>query len=67
MTKAGTLNDRLAKWSILLSCYNLRYIPAKAIKGQALADFLVEHHLSEDLEFKDDLLDEPIFFIEKII
>lgn len=48
MTQADSLNDRLARWSILLSCYDIRYTPAKAIKGQALADFLVEHHLSED-------------------
>ena len=42
-------------------------MPAKAIKGQALADFLAKHHLSEDSKFKDDLSDEPIFFTEKII
>ena len=40
MTKAGSLNDRLAKWSILLSCYDIRYTLAKAIKGKALANFL---------------------------
>ena len=55
MTNAGSLNDRLAKWSILLSCYDIRYTPAKAIKGQALADFLAEHPLDEDSKFKDDL------------
>ena len=67
MTKASSLNDRLAKWSILLSCYHIRYTPAKAIKGQALADFLAKHPLAEDLEFKDDLPDELVFFIKKII
>ena len=34
---------------------------------EALADFLAEHLLSEDLEFKDDLPNEPIFFSKKII
>ena len=67
MTKAGSLNDRLVTWSILLSCYDIRYTPAKAINGQALADFLSEHSLSEYSEFKDDPPDEPIFFTEKII
>ena len=67
MTKAGSLNDRLAKWSILLSCHDIRYTLAKEIKGQALTDFLAEHLLFEDSEFKDDLLDEPVFFIEKVI
>ena len=32
-----------------------------------MADFLAEHPLDEDLEFKDDHLDEPVFFTEKII
>ena len=44
-----------------------RYTMAKSIKGQALADFLVEHPLDEDSEFKDDLLDKPVFFTKKII
>lgn len=67
MKKAGFLNDRLAKWSILLSCYDIRYTLAKAIKGQALTDFLAEHLLDEDLEFKDDISGKPVFFTEKIV
>ena len=51
MTKAGSLNNRLAKWSILLSCYDVRYTLAKAIKGQALVDLLIEHPPDEDSEF----------------
>lgn len=38
---------------------------SKSNKGQALANFLVEHPLSEDLEFKDNLLDESMFLIKK--
>ena len=33
VTKVGSLNARLAKWSILLSQFDIRYIPQKAIKG----------------------------------
>ena len=33
VTKAGSLNARLAKWSILLSQFDIRYVPQKAIKG----------------------------------
>ena len=32
--KAGSLNVWLAKWSILLSQFDIRYVPQKAIKGQ---------------------------------
>ncbi|KAJ8621804.1 hypothetical protein MRB53_030333 [Persea americana] len=48
VTKAGSLNTRLAKWSILLSQFDIRYVPQKAIKGQALANFLAEHPLPKD-------------------
>lgn len=40
---------------------------SKSNKGQAFANFLVEHPLSEDLEFKDNLLDESMFLIKKIL
>lgn len=43
VTKAGALNARLAKWSILLSQFDIVYVPQKAVKGQALADFLAAH------------------------
>lgn len=48
MTKAGSLNFRLAKWSILLSQYDLVYEKQKVVKGQALADFLAAHPLPAD-------------------
>ena len=33
-------------------------MPQKAIKGQAVADFLADHLVSETSKFYDDLLDE---------
>lgn len=33
VTKAGSLSDRLAKWLIVLSQYDIRYTPSKAVKG----------------------------------
>ena len=64
VTKAGSLNARLAKWSILLSQFDIRYVPQKAIKGQALADFLAEHPLPKDSPLRDDLPDEPVYSVE---
>ena len=43
MTKPSSLNGRLTKWAILLSQYEMRFLPQKAIKGQAVTDFLAEH------------------------
>lgn len=50
-----------------MSCYDIRYTLAKAIKGQALAGFLTEHPFSEDSKFKYNLPDELVFFIEKFL
>ncbi|KAJ8627664.1 hypothetical protein MRB53_020971 [Persea americana] len=64
VTKAGSLNARLAKWSILLSQFDIRYVPQKTIKGQALVDFLAEHPLPKDSPLRDDLPNEPVYNVE---
>ncbi|GKV15581.1 hypothetical protein SLEP1_g26361 [Rubroshorea leprosula] len=35
--------SRIGKWVLALSEFNLKYMPQKAVKGQALADFLADH------------------------
>ncbi|KAM2625241.1 hypothetical protein TB1_032124 [Malus domestica] len=40
------------------------YVPAKAIKGQALVDFLVDHPIPADWKISDDLPDEEVFYID---
>ena len=42
------MSGRMAKWSIQLSTYDLRYEPRSAIKSQALADFVAD--FSTDLQ-----------------
>ncbi|CAN6570629.1 unnamed protein product [Malus baccata var. baccata] len=42
------LTGRLAKWALLLNQYKIIYVIAKAVKGQALADFLVDHPIPAD-------------------
>ena len=54
----------IARWAVLLQQYDLAYIPQKAIKGQALADFLADHPVPSDWEFSDDFSDEDVFYIE---
>ena len=58
MTKPGSLNSRLAKWAILLSQYDILFVPQKAINGQALADFLAAHPISESSNLHEDITDE---------
>ena len=58
MTKPSLLNCRLAKWAILLSQYEMQFMPQKAIKGQALADFLADHPVLESSKLYKDIPDE---------
>ena len=37
------LRGRIGKWMLALTEFSLQYIPEKAVKGQVLADFLVDH------------------------
>nr|CBG76432.1 OO_Ba0013J05-OO_Ba0033A15.19 [Oryza officinalis] len=43
MLSAPVLKGRIGKWIFALTEFDLRYESAKAIKGQALADFIVQH------------------------
>ena len=58
MTKPRSLNSRLAKWAILLSQYDMFFISQKAIKGQALADFLAAHPVLKSSKLHEDIPDE---------
>ena len=60
MTKPSSLNGRLAKWAMLLSQYEMHFLPQKAIKGQAVADFLAEHPDPRATKLYDDLPDEVV-------
>ncbi|XP_070667929.1 uncharacterized protein [Malus domestica] len=57
------LTGRLAKWALLLNQYEIIYVPAKAVKGQALANFLADHPIPADWKISDDLPDEEVFYI----
>jgi hypothetical protein len=42
MLSAPVLKGRLGKWMFTLSEFDIRYQPAKAVKGQALVDLITE-------------------------
>ena len=58
MTKPLSLNGRLAKWAILLSQFEMHFLPQKAVKGQEVVDFLAEHPNLRVTELYEDLPDE---------
>ncbi|KAF3636705.1 putative homeobox-leucine zipper protein ROC8-like [Capsicum annuum] len=46
--------------------FEIVYIPQKAVKGQALADFLADHPIPDDWELSDKLPDEDAMAVEPI-
>ncbi|KAM2671182.1 hypothetical protein EV1_007020 [Malus domestica] len=40
------------------------YVPAKAVKGQALADFLADHPILADWKISDNLPNDEVFYID---
>jgi len=60
MTKPSSLNGQLIKWAILLSQYEMQFLPQKALKGQSVANFLDEHLDSRMITLYEDLVDEIV-------
>jgi len=58
------LSGRLAKRVIFLKQYNLVYAPQKAVKGQAMADFLANDPIPDAWELNNDLPSEDVFLID---
>ena len=44
---------RMALWAVKLSEFDIQYRPRKAIKGQVVADFIVEFTLEDDQGAKE--------------
>ena len=47
MLSLPILKGRIGKWILALSEFDLRYESAKAVKGQAVADFIMQHCVPE--------------------
>jgi hypothetical protein len=48
----------LGKWVVIMMEFDITYVPQKAIKGQALADFLAAHPIADISPLVVDLLDD---------
>ena len=54
MLSKPMLHSRIGKWFLVLTEFSLRYVPLKAVKGQVLADFVVDHKI-KDIEIWSEL------------
>ncbi|XP_059627205.1 uncharacterized protein LOC132269996 [Cornus florida] len=43
MLSRPIISGRIGKWSLALMEFSFQYVPQRAVKGQALADFLADH------------------------
>ncbi|XP_020272463.1 uncharacterized protein LOC109847642 [Asparagus officinalis] len=59
MTQPAALNWRLARWVLLLSQYDIHFMPQKSVKGQAICDLMASHPLGAKTDLFEDLPDEP--------
>ncbi|XP_004304842.1 PREDICTED: uncharacterized protein LOC101292438 [Fragaria vesca subsp. vesca] len=53
MLSRPILRGRIGKWILAMSEFSLQYVPQKAVKGQAIADFLAHHPPSELTAFRE--------------
>ncbi|KAL9236801.1 hypothetical protein vseg_011429 [Gypsophila vaccaria] len=59
------LSGRLARWTLLLAKYDIKYVPLKAIKGREVSDFFAENVIPEESNTDvTSLPDEGIFSIQ---
>jgi ribonuclease HI len=59
------LTGKIARWQVLLSEFDILFVPRKAIKGQAIADYLADYP-SEQLELMDsEFPDEDVMIVEE--
>ena len=59
-------NTRTSKWIIHLTKFDLLFISHKSIKGQVIADYLIETLLSNDNPLIIELPDEHVFQLDEM-
>uniref|UniRef100_A0A2N9HY95 Uncharacterized protein n=1 Tax=Fagus sylvatica TaxID=28930 RepID=A0A2N9HY95_FAGSY len=63
--KDPALTGKIARWQVLLSEFDILFVARKAIKGQAIADYLADYP-SEQLELMDsEFPDEDVMIVEE--
>ena len=64
--KKPSLSEKIARWQVLLSEFDILYVSQKAIKKSAIADFLVERANEEYEPMSFDFLDKNLMAVLQI-
>jgi hypothetical protein len=56
MLQQPILSGRIGKWAYALIEYDLSYEPLKSIRGQVLADFIIEHSIDQNSDESSNLV-----------
>ena len=48
MLQKSILSGRISKWAYALVEYDLAYESLKSVKGQIIADFIIEHRINDE-------------------
>ena len=64
--KKPLLSERIARWQVLLSEFDILYVSQKAIKGSAIADFLADRANEEYEPMSFDFSDEDLIAVLQI-
>ena len=64
--KKPSLFGRIARWQVLLSEFDIVYVPQKAIKGSAIADFLADRAIEDYEPMRFDFPDKDLMAILQI-
>ncbi|XP_050896046.1 uncharacterized protein LOC127102751 [Lathyrus oleraceus] len=62
MLSKPIMHSRIGKWALVLTEYSLTFMPLKAMKGQIVSDFIVDHALVENPQFQVELKPWKLFF-----
>ena len=64
LQQTPSLTEKLARWLVLLTEFDIDYVAKKVVKGRTVVDFLVQSPLTDEEEWELEFPDEYLGAIE---